>query len=507
MFLIGIHADSGRSSNTKQKRESVKSLSVESKKQSQQPKKLVPSLTNGINIGGISIGIAEFKREKNIALVLFVFRCISEDEFPMRFTLRITDDGGNEYSADFTHYPFILLPLIGSTWITDPPVIVKIPKIARISKFELIPEGKFNIVNLDYQNLTPLPPLSLKFRIEPDQILTEKEIIQGKNLSIRIGGVKIEETGIKKSSKKTVTVNIPVIIENRDYNPLEVDIRLSLRVQLNTGRILYEYESLTIKRTIKGLSKQTFERSFELKVEKDEYIQFILALSREHLGFIYISKRDIIFPEITLSGSSARKPVPPHVEDGDSFPDGSKIVLSEGVVEAIRKVEGRQVITLIEGEGRRIFIMNRDGTGKKQMTRVGSSTVEHVAPLVSPDGEKIAFIEDIGASYSLYVLDKDGCNMRKITPTWQWGSLAYAWVSNDKIALWRGKSATSAPDIDIFYLEGEIYLWDINTEDVIKKLKNPPPSLLVGKFIATSVEKALVIDLQRKMQRVNGGSK
>lgn len=531
VFLLGITADYSRAADTKQKGKAVKS--VEPKKPSQQPKEVAPPFPNGISIGGISIGITELTREKNIALVRFVFKRINEDKFPDRFSILVTDDRGNEYKGEVFHYPFLAMPLVGSTWITDSPVIIKIPKIAPISKFELIPEtgGRFN---LDYRKLTPLPPLSLKFKINPEQVFTGKEIKQDENISIWFGEVKIEETEQiedkwEKRVEKTISVKVPVTIENRDYNPRAMEMSLSFELQLNSGRILHEHikrdsygigskESLRIhSRTVDGASKQTYEESFKVEVEKDEHVQLISVyrvpvipfpgvfavkgdLSPKLLGYIYISERTVTPSEIAFPELPPRRPLPPNIEDGDWFPDGSKIVVSEGT----ETITGKDYLWGgdIKEIKRRFFIMNPDGTDKEMVhfrdiegyDRLNEGSVDYVAPLVSPDGKKIAFIADLGSAYAtLYVMDVNGSNIRVITG-W-FSSLAYTWVSGDRIVFWEEKDMdvyySSIPDSDIFYYtKGKIYVADIRS-GVIERLKTPlPPGLLLrGKFVSGSVIK------------------
>ncbi|MFZ6017840.1 MAG: TolB family protein [Nitrospirota bacterium] len=505
-----------RADDTKQKGGIVKSPSA-AKEQEQQTEEVVPPLPNSINIGGISIGITEFTREKNIALVRFIFRCINEGWFPRRFLLLVTDDRGNEYEAMVYHYPFLPMPLVGSTWITNPPVIIRIPKIAPISKFELIPEtaGSKDLpsrydrrFNLDYRKLTPLPPLNLKFRINPEQILAGKEMKQDENISIWLGEPKIEEKEeIKeiwgaRQVEKTISVKVPVTIENRDYTPRTAEMPLSLEFQLNSGGILSEdqwRQPFRIhSRTVDGASKQTYEESFKIEVERDEHVQLISVYRSpvvpfpgvfavapgydpmpKFLGFLYISERDIIPSEIALPSLSPRKPVPSYIEDGDWFPDGSKIVLSEKTEKIKEDFWGKEVKEI----KRRIFIMNPDGTDKKEIKFKKQEHTDHVAPLVSPDGKKIVFVATEGY-LPIYVMDADGSNIRHVA--FGDSSLAYAWVSNDKIVLWKSPYG-AIPDTDIFYTEGKIYIYDIDGLR-IETLKTPPPELLKGKFVGSEIK-------------------
>lgn len=218
------------------------------------------------------------------------------------------------------------------------------------------------------------------------------------------------------------------------------------------------------------------------------------------MGFLYISERDIIPSEIALPSLSPRKPVPSHIEDGDWFPDGSKIVLSEKTEKIKEDFWGKEVKEI----KRRIFIMNPDGTDKKEIKFKKQEHTDHVAPLVSPDGQKILFIATEGY-LPIYMMDVDGSNIRRVA--FGGSDLAYAWISNDKIVLWKDSFSyssvpdidiySSVPDIDIFYTQGKIYIFDIN-KGRIKTLKTPPQELLRGKFVSTSVVSGLVIkDLQK----------
>jgi hypothetical protein len=88
------------------------------------------------------------REKKDITIIKFIFRCINEGWFPKSFSIEITDDRENKYSAMDWQNPFrpskssLALSIsfnatIGSTWLTT--AIVKIPIMAPIYKFELLP--------------------------------------------------------------------------------------------------------------------------------------------------------------------------------------------------------------------------------------------------------------------------------------------------------------------------------------------------------------------------------
>lgn len=65
-----------------------------------------------------------------------------------------------------------------------------------------------------------------------------------------------------------------------------------------------------------------------------------------------------------------------------------------------------------------IWIMNADGTGKRQVTRLGGASF---APFLHPSGKYIIFSSNFedpkGREFDLYTIDVDGSNLRRITYT------------------------------------------------------------------------------------------
>jgi len=63
-----------------------------------------------------------------------------------------------------------------------------------------------------------------------------------------------------------------------------------------------------------------------------------------------------------------------------------------------------------------IWIMNADGSGKRQLTDNGAA---NFAPYFSPDGERIVFASNMadpaGRNFDLYLIDVDGSNLRQVT--------------------------------------------------------------------------------------------
>ncbi|KJR42618.1 tolB protein [Candidatus Magnetoovum chiemensis] len=72
-----------------------------------------------------------------------------------------------------------------------------------------------------------------------------------------------------------------------------------------------------------------------------------------------------------------------------------------------------------------VYVMDSSGANEKQLTNLQSYSF---APRFSRDGKSIAFYSDIDGDYSIYTIDADGKNLRKITTG---GEAVYPYWSPD----------------------------------------------------------------------------
>lgn len=262
-----------------------------------------PPIPNGINIGGISIGVVNFVRkpakfweglensvrEPAKVRVWLVFRYINEKWFPQQFSLRIADDRGNEYKTQFRACAFSAMPIVGFTWIPDSPIEIEIPEIAPISKFEIvlntkdIPDRLRGTIPekfaLNYKKLAPFPDLD--FKIKPEQVLTGREIKLNEHLSMWLGEPKVLEKVGQKDIEKTIVVSIPITVENRDYNPraAKEGEGWEFLVQLSNGKIGggQDWRQRLKIREVKPVSKETFEFSFGAGANENAHARIVWA--------------------------------------------------------------------------------------------------------------------------------------------------------------------------------------------------------------------------------------
>ena len=74
---------------------------------------------------------------------------------------------------------------------------------------------------------------------------------------------------------------------------------------------------------------------------------------------------------------------------------------------------GEQIAFVSERDGAYdIFIMNADGTEKRNITR---SLSRDFAPTWAPDGSRIAFHSYVGGSWDIYVINIDGSGLFNLT--------------------------------------------------------------------------------------------
>ncbi|MFN2482377.1 MAG: TolB family protein, partial [Pyrinomonadaceae bacterium] len=107
--------------------------------------------------------------------------------------------------------------------------------------------------------------------------------------------------------------------------------------------------------------------------------------------------------------------------DGGAFfsRDGRQIIYRSyhpKTPEQIARYKQKLAENLIEPTVFELWLMNADGTNKRQVTRLG---VASFAPYLFPDGKRIIFASNLsdpkGRNFDLYAVNVDGSNLERVT--------------------------------------------------------------------------------------------
>lgn len=107
--------------------------------------------------------------------------------------------------------------------------------------------------------------------------------------------------------------------------------------------------------------------------------------------------------------------------DGGAFysADGKMICFRAQVIKDSTELRDYQTLLakgLIRPHTLELFVMNADGTGRKQITQNGSA---NFCPFFSPDGKKIIFASNMndpkGRNFDLYLINIDGTGLERVT--------------------------------------------------------------------------------------------
>ena len=147
------------------------------------------------------------------------------------------------------------------------------------------------------------------------------------------------------------------------------------------------------------------------------------TFSRDGSRIVFTSVRDGDLDLYTMDadGENVQRLTDEVGYDGGAFfsYDGSKIVYRAHRPTAADEVaDYRQLLAddLVRPSHMEIWVMNADGSGKRQLTANGAA---NFAPYFAPDGERIVFASNMGdprgRNFDLYMIDIDGTDLTQIT--------------------------------------------------------------------------------------------
>ena len=156
---------------------------------------------------------------------------------------------------------------------------------------------------------------------------------------------------------------------------------------------------------------------------------------------------DLDISAMSLDGSRARRLTNEVGYDGGAFfsPDSKRIVYRASHPTEPAEIETYQALlkqNLVEPLQLELFVMNADGSGKRQVTKNGAS---NLSPSYSHDGKRIIFSSNIEtkaegsqASMHLYAIGEDGQSLERLTfdgqfnsfPMFSLNGASLVWVSD-----------------------------------------------------------------------------
>ena len=156
--------------------------------------------------------------------------------------------------------------------------------------------------------------------------------------------------------------------------------------------------------------------------------------------------------------------VPVGINDYSLSPDKSQIAFSQRVMTVahysaffLGNKELSRIFLKDLGDGNQRLI-DFDITSRETYRNISSN--DFVAPLFSPDGRKIAFVNTRSDQpTAVYVANKDGSGLKRIS---QWGStIAFGWISSNVLFVWESGYCSANIFAPFVYGSGRSYCVDV----------------------------------------------
>ncbi|MCP9455207.1 MAG: hypothetical protein NNA18_03745 [Nitrospira sp.] len=191
------------------------------------------------------------------------------------------------------------------------------------------------------------------------------------------------------------------------------------------------------------------------------------TLSPDGNTIVWTSVRDgdLDLYTMKLDGTGVRRLTDDVGYDGGAFfsPDGTRIVYRAShptKPEEVARYRDLLAQGLVEPNQLEIFVMNADGSGKRQVTANGAS---NFAPFFHPDGRRIIFSSTVGTqdeqgekgrpSFHLYLINDDGTGLERVTTEGRFNSFPM-FSPDGKWLVWvSDRNAKEPGEFNIFLAE------------------------------------------------------
>ncbi len=174
--------------------------------------------------------------------------------------------------------------------------------------------------------------------------------------------------------------------------------------------------------------------------------------------FTSVRDGDLDLYTMHLDGTHVRRLTNEVGYDGGAFfsPDGKRIVYRAHHPTDLEAVDAYRALlaqNLVEPGQLELFIMNADGTDKRQVTKNGAS---NFAPYFHPDGKRIMFAsngEPGGSAFHLYLINDDGTGLEPITGQGRFNSFPMFSPDGTQLVWVSDRHAQERGEFNIFLAE------------------------------------------------------
>jgi TolB protein len=182
------------------------------------------------------------------------------------------------------------------------------------------------------------------------------------------------------------------------------------------------------------------------------------TISPDGKQVVFTSSRDgdLELYVMNADGSNVRRLTFDKGYDGGAFfsPDGRSIIYrAHHPVDAKDQLEGEQLLKeeLVKPTAMELFVINADGSGKRQLTKNGAA---NFAPFFTPDGKKIIFASNVndptGYDFDLFLIGLDGKNLEQITFSKGFDGFPMFSPDGRKLVFVSSRNAASRHEFNIF---------------------------------------------------------
>jgi Tol biopolymer transport system component len=180
-----------------------------------------------------------------------------------------------------------------------------------------------------------------------------------------------------------------------------------------------------------------------------------IAPDGKRVVFTSVRDGDLDLYSMNLDGSDVRRLTNEPGYDGGAFysPDSKLIVYRASRPKDDALVRYKELLGkgLIEPRALEIFVMNADGSNKRQVTNNGAA---NFAPFFTPDGKRIIFSSNLsdpkGRNFDIYLVNVDGSGLERVTFSDTFDGFPMFSPDGKKLVFASNRAAAKPGDTNVF---------------------------------------------------------